>query len=273
MSPEPAGLHAWTAAVELGAQGRAAAARCALAALDADRATAASIRSLAHSTRASLIRQAGGHAAARAGDGRACSVAVAATGDPGDPWLDAAWLDGLIGLAADNLGLADFAASARLLDRAAAHAGAAAAAAGSEVDWQTLPRTALRLSWVRSEWGLYSGDLAVARAAAAASAELAADLPSPRHRIKTDLIAAAVAAAGGETAAADRGARAAHARAGELGLLPLRWAAATLLAGLRSSDQTGEQAVYQGEVTELRDRLALRGMPLAPLRPGERHGR
>lgn len=269
MSPEPAGLGAWNTAVDLGAQGRAAAARSALAALDADRAIAPSIRSLAHSTRASLIRQAGGHAAARAGDGRACALATAATRGAGDPWLDAAWLDGLIGLAADNLGLADFAAARRLLDRAAAHAAAAAAAAPDDVDWRTLPRTALRLSWVRSEWGLYAGDPTVARAAADASAELAEALPSPRHRIKTDLIAAAVDAAAGDTDAAARGARAAHTRAAELELLPLRWAAATLLAGL-DSDRRGH---YQAEVAGLRDRLARRGMPLAPLRPGERHGR
>lgn len=253
MTGEHAGLTQWQRAVELGAQGWAAAARTALATLVADPRTSTAVVSLAHSTRASLIRQSGGHAAARAGDGRACALAVAGA-DSDDEWLSAAWMDGLVGLAADNLGIGDFAASRRLLDRAA----------GCRAD----ARTALRLSWVRSEWGLYSGDLTVARAAAARSADLAEALDSPRHGLKTGLIAAAVAAATGDTEAAVRGGRAAYDRAGELGLLPLRWAAATLLAGVDPG--TGE---YAASAAELRSVLARRGMPLAPLRPGERHGR
>lgn len=267
MTGEPAGLAEWAAAVELGAQGRAAAARTALEGLAADRATAPAVRSLVHSTRASLTRQAGGHALARAADGRACALAVAADRDPSaGPWLGAAWTDGLVGLAADNLGIADFAASERLLDRAAdwwARSGGR-----DDGDWRAGPRTALRLSWVRAEWGLYSGALDVARRAVAQAAAQAERLPSPRHRLKTGLIAAAVAAAGGELAEAASGAWAAYDAAAEQGLLPLQWAAATLLAGVDAKN-----CDYPAIAAGLRAELARRGMPLAPLRSGERLAR
>lgn len=261
----------WDAAVHWGAQGRVARARPLLGELADDARLDPAIRSLAASTRASLTRQAGGHAVARIGDGRA--ALLAAGGDPRDPWAAAAWLDGLIGLAADNLGIGDFAASRRLLDRAADYAAALPGPQGAdEPDWRSTPRTALRLSWVTTEWGLYSGDLGVARAGAAASVPLAAALPSPRHRLKTGLIAAAVDAASGDTEGAARGARDAYRQAGDLGLLPLRWAAATLLAGV-AGDGDDDGVDYPAEVAALRRRLALRGMPLAPLGPTERHGR
>lgn len=271
-TPAPTGVQEWQRAVDLGAQGRAAAARRVLSTLTADPAVSPSVASLAHSTRASLLRQAGGHGPARVGDGRACLLAVGATrpssgadGAADAGWLSAAWLDGLVGLAADNLGLGDFAASRRLLDRAAEHA--AACSVLESADWRTAARTRLRLSWVRSEWGLYSGDLDTARAAAAASAELVDAVPSDRHRVKTDLIGAAVAAASGETEAAVAAGRGVYERAAAGGLLPLQWAAAALLSGVDGS------AEYASDLAVLRDRLARRGMPLAPLSPLERHGR
>ncbi|GAC56620.1 hypothetical protein GOHSU_12_00100 [Gordonia hirsuta DSM 44140 = NBRC 16056] len=249
---EPGGAAAWRTAVELGAQGRAAAARTALAALAVDPRAAPAIVSLSYSTRASLLRQAGGHGMARAGDGRACVLAAdGRTGGPtADEWMVAAWLDALIGLAADNLGLGDFSTARRLLDRAQ--------------DCPVVPpRAALRLAWVRTEWGLYSGDLDTAQSAAAVADDRSRDLASPRHQLKTGLIAAAVHGACGRFDAARAGARQAFVQADTLGLLPLRWAAATLLAGL------GEES-FAAEVTVTRDLLAARGMPLVPLRPGER---
>ena len=266
MRREPTGVQAWQRAVELGAQGRAAAARRVLATVADDPRSASAVVSLAHSTRASLLRQAGGHGVARIGDGRACLLAVDATTAPSESeWLHAAWLDGLIGLAADNLGLGDFAASQRLLDRAAAHA--AAQPRNDDADWRTAARTALRLSWVRCEWGLYSGRMDVARAAASRSAELVAVVPSPRHRIKAALIGAAVAAAGGDVDAAATAGRGVVADAAEHGFLPLQWAAAALLSGVDGDPE------YGAELGVLRDRLARRGMPFAPLSSDERHGR
>ena len=82
--------------------------------------------SLAHSTRASFLRQLGWHARARGWDGRASALAGADL---------EAHADALIGLAADALGVGRFAASAAALHRAADRpdgigAGAAAGAFG-----------------------------------------------------------------------------------------------------------------------------------------------
>ncbi len=266
MSFDP--IERWHEAVELGSRGYAAAARSALAELAADPNTPAAVAALTYSTRASLLRQAGAHGLARGGDGRACALVV----DHSGGWAVTAWLDGLIGLAADNLGIGDFAQSRRLLDRAAADLTAAesttavrgTASADIAADWRALPRVALRLAWVGAEWGLYSGDLDAAGEAAEDAAAQARSLPSPRHLVKTRLIGAATAAAAGNLAEAAAEAAAAHADAGELGLLPLQWAAAALLAAIPGHD------LYQREVPELRARLARRGMLLLPLGPGER---
>ncbi|WP_454162589.1 hypothetical protein [Gordonia iterans] len=272
MIDAPTGRHHWERAVEFGAHGRVAAARTVLDEVAAAAGTSAAVTSLAASTRGSLIRQAGGHRAARAADGRACALASAAATGQGGPWLAAAWVDGLVGLAADGLGVADFAGSRALLDRAdrflGEHFPPGPDEAGEELEWCTVPRVRLRVSWVRTEWGLYSGDLDTARSASAASQILAERLPSPRHRLKTELIAAAVAAAAGDTPGARRAAREVFDRTGELGLAPLRWAAATLLTGVTPGG--GE---YPAEADRLRAILARRGMPIAPLTLGERHGR
>lgn len=273
-------IERWQDAVDAGARGNAAAARSALAVLAADPATSPAIRSLSFSTRASLLRQSGGHGAARVGDGRACALVAgragvwspAAGSSPPDVWSMAGWLDGLIGLAADNLGLGAFAQARRLLDRAAAdlagaeQTGAEQTGVGGDGvgDWRTLPRVALRLAWVRAEWGLYSGDLVVARQAADLAARRAATLPSPRHAIKTRLIGAAASAATGHIDAAVAAGVVAHTDARDAGLLPLQWAAATLLAGVCGNGD------YQREVRDLRAELARRGMPMMPLEPGER---
>lgn len=254
----------WQEAVELGARGYAAAARASLSALAAEPATSPAIRSLTFSTRASLLRQAGGHGLARGGDGRACALAVGdrSAGERfADEWMAAAWLDGLIGLAADNLGVGDFALSRQLLDRADDDLHRAQVLPAT--DWRTVPRSALRLAWVRAEWGLYAGQVDVAQESIDVAAQRAQALRSPRHSMKTQLIGAAVAAASGEGGRAHSEGLAAHATASQLGLLPLHWAAATLLAGVSGND------VYLGEAAELRTKLARLGMSLVPLEPGE----
>ena len=87
--------------------------------------------SLAHSTRASLLRQLGWHDRARRWDGRAMTLA----GSNAEAGADA-----LIGLAADALGVGRFAASATALGRA-----------GELLTGSTRPRLPVRLAWVSAE--------------------------------------------------------------------------------------------------------------------------
>ncbi|MGW0440278.1 hypothetical protein ACWDYD_17145 [Nocardia sp. NPDC003054] len=98
--PTPATpLDRWYRAVALGAQGRYAAARAELSTLSRARIDPA-LRSRVESTRGSLLRQLGGHAAAAAFDGRAATLALGAAGtDRAEALADA-----YTGLAADALG-------------------------------------------------------------------------------------------------------------------------------------------------------------------------
>jgi len=264
----------WWAAVELGARGRAAAARTELNALDADPGTAPAVRSLAHSTRGSLTRQAGGHAVARAADGAACALVATAVREGGlagrgwtsAPWTAAAWADGLIGLAADALGIGDFRAADTLLGRTESFLDSLAD--DPAADWRTLARVRLRATWVRTEWALYSGRIVAAQAQTGRLQSAAAAVPSRRHRLKTTLILAAIAAASDKTGDAVALAEDSRRRAAAQGALPLLWAAESMLMSLSPYPQD-----MASDVRRLRDELALRGMPFAPLRPGERHGR
>ena len=261
---DPTLLGRWQDAVDLGAAGQAAAARRRLDAIESSAETPAALGSLALSTRGSLTRQAGGHAVARRADG-AAARRLAGFDVQSDPWTAAAWADALIGLAADDLGVGDLGASSILLDRASEHLAGLDDDAG---DWRTLPRVRLRLAWVRTERRLYGRDPDGAAAAYAGALEAAAQVPSPRHRVKTDLIGAAVDAARGRTEEACRAAHDVYRRTGELGLAPLQWAAGTLLAALAP-----EPTEYIARVADLRRSLAVQGMPIAPLSPGERHHR
>ncbi|ALG84175.1 hypothetical protein [Gordonia phthalatica] len=219
----PTAADRWARAVDLGARGYAAAARTIVDRLLREATVPAAVRSAALATRASLTRQAGGHAIARADDGAAIR---AVAGDHG-PWAVAARVDALIGLAADDLGVGDFTASGLLLDRAAAELGAAESS-----DWICVGRPRLRLGWVRTELALYTGDPRAAELAANARA-LSVGAPSARHRIKTDLIAAAASAAAGDIGHAADEAQRLAAACRTAGLLPLEWAAQTMVAGLR----------------------------------------
>lgn len=251
----PRGVARWIEAVDLGARGRASAARVVLADLVRDRHADRALVSLALSTRASLTRQAGKHADARVDDGAAL-LAVSGRSST-DPWVLAARVDALVGLAADSLGIWDFDGSLRLLDRAgseldAAELDSAPAAGGS--GWACEGRIRLRLAWVRTELALYSGDPAAATLAARA-VELAIDAPSDRHRLKTELIAAA---ADPEDAAVEAE-RIADA-CGVAGLIPLEWAARTMLAGLRP-----ERVDAASTAAALQQALIDWGMPFEPL--------
>ncbi|MGB3603698.1 hypothetical protein [Gordonia sp. (in: high G+C Gram-positive bacteria)] len=257
LSGDVASLMRWVDAVELGARGRAAAARTVVADLLRDPRVDAAVKSLSLSTRASLTRQAGRHADAQIDDGAA--LLVAAQARTASPWARAAQIDALVGLAADSLGIWDFDGSRRLLDRAAAQLWSAQT--DYEPQWACDGRLQLRLAWVRTELALYSG--APAASLAARAVELAADAPSIRHRLKTALIA--TAASNGDTAADDAERIANDCAAA--GLAPLEWAARTMLAGLRPDG--GEAAARAAELQAV---LIDWGMPFVPVAEPDNRG-
>lgn len=247
----------WTAAVALGGQGRYAAAAALLEGLVRDHRAPVEVRAHALVTRASHLRQRGGHALAERLDGQAlalvapvldgasphraapapgpagegpsgargprpaaCATAfagatvaggrspsggadagrranperdpVAAATGPANPCADllSARVDALAGLAADALGQGHLDRSARLLNRADAVLAAGAAGSPGARPW----RPVVRADWVRAELALARGDLDGAATAAARAVRGAAAAGSPRHLVKSRLLAAVVAA-------------------------------------------------------------------------------
>lgn len=105
----PSAITRWAAAVALGGVGHYARAAGVLEALRRDPAVDPGLRAHALVTRASHLRQLGGHAAATPLDGRAARLArgLGCPVGPDDPWgtgAVAAVADALTGLAADALG-------------------------------------------------------------------------------------------------------------------------------------------------------------------------
>lgn len=174
--------------------------------------------SLAHSTRASFLRQLGWHDRARPWDGRAVALAGS------DPEAGA---DALIGLAADALGVGRFAASAAALRRA-----------GEVLARSAPPRLPVRLAWVSAELAMARGEGGTAVGHAEHAVELAAAFGSARHTLKSDVILAAGLCSAGEIDASRHVADAALQHAGRLGMIPLRWALACLLADIGSAAHT-----------------------------------
>ncbi len=222
----------WLRAVAAGGQGYYGCAHSELAALRRE-VTAGPLASLAHSTQGSLLRQLGWHALARGWDGRAVLLA----GHEVEARVDA-----LIGLAADALGLGRFAASATLLDRADATLSGAA---------DPPSRLAIRVQWVSAELAMATGDGATALRHAERSVELAAVAEgSIRHRIKSNVVLAAALCCASRLEEARTVADSALAATGQCGLVPLRWALASLLNGIGSETYSGP------EVLEIRDEAA-----------------
>ncbi|WP_300017254.1 hypothetical protein [Pseudonocardia sp.] len=217
----------------LGGLGRYAAATVRLGGLLADPATPAAVAAHAGVTLASLRRQQGGHAAARALDGAALRRAVTAGGpdrtdadrtdadgtDADGTDALAARVDALVGLAADALGLGDPLAAERLLR---------AAAALPHPSW----RLRVRAGWVRAELALCAGPAAGAVAPAEAALAGAEAAGSVRHVLKSRLVLAVARAVtrpnGRELAELDAVADA----AAVAGLLPLVWPARLAAADL-----------------------------------------
>ena len=174
--------------------------------------------SLAHSTRASFLRQLGWHDRARGWDG----LAIALAGS--DPESGA---DAFIGLAADALGVGRFAASATALRRA-----------GELLRRPASPRLPVRLAWVSAELAMARGEGATAVGHAERAVDLAAALGSARHTLKSAVVRAAALSSAGEIDASRRLADAALQDADRLGIIPLRWALACLLADIGSATHT-----------------------------------
>ncbi|HEU5475981.1 MAG TPA: hypothetical protein VFV67_35595 [Actinophytocola sp.] len=209
----------WLAAVVLGGQGRYAAAATLLDGLRgaADPVLAA----LAASTLASHRRQLGGHGAARLLDAAALHrLAAAPAAVPAQAWSDV-----LLGLAADALGHGRFTEADRLLSRARAL---------GDPGW----RGAIRLAWVSAEVALGRGRPGAAVPHAETAAGLAGAAGSVRHRIKSALVLGAALATRsdpGDRKRANGLLADARLAATDLGLLPLVWPCALLLAGLEPS--------------------------------------
>ncbi len=218
----------WLRAVAAAGQGRYAAAMADLDALDRTK-TNPSLTSLAYSTRASLLRQLGGHLVARACDGRAWALA--------DADVDAG-ADALIGLAADALGVGRFTVSRRLLRRA------------DDLLGDTRGRLAVRHAWVGAELAMVTGDGASAVAEALRAVALAAGLTSSRHAVKSQVVLAAALSSAGAFDDSRAVADAASISAERLRLIPLNWALACLLTDLGSSVHS------PSEICARRERLA-----------------
>jgi hypothetical protein len=210
----------WLRAVAAGGQGRYGSAMTDLATLLQ---RGGPLVSLAHSTRASFLRQLGWHDRARRWDGLAMAMAGS------DPKAGA---DALIGLAADALGVGRFAASAAALGRA-----------GEILRRGLPPRLPVRLAWVSAELAMVTGDGATAVGHAERAIELAAALGSARHAVKSDMVLAAALCSAGDLDRSRVVADAALDSAGGLGIIPLRWALACLLADIGSACHSATQVL------------------------------
>jgi hypothetical protein len=130
----------------------------------------------------------------------------------------------LIGLAADALGVGRFAASATALGRAA------------DLLTVSVPaRLPVRLAWVSAELAMARADGATAVGHAERSVQLAAGLGSARHAVKSDTVLAAALCSAGKIDLSRTVADTALDAADGLGIIPLRWALACLLADIGSA--------------------------------------
>jgi hypothetical protein len=215
----------WLRAVAAGGQGRYGAALTDLDALQRT-STRGALASLGFSTRASFLRQLGGHRAARGWDGRAWASAGSDV---------AAGTDALVGLAADALGMGRFPLSAQLLRRA----GDLLSAGGDSVD----PRLPVRLAWVSAELAMFTGDGSTAVAHAERAVDLASDLGSARHDTKSRVVLAAALCSTGNIEASRTVADDALLTTQQHGLVPLSWAVASLLVDVGSAVHSLPQIV------------------------------
>jgi hypothetical protein len=100
------------------------------------------------------------------------------------------------------------------------------------------PRLPVRLAWVSAELAMASGDGPTAVGHAERAIELAATLGSARHTVKSDMVLAAALCGAGDIDRSRKVADAALDAAGGLGMIPLRWALACLLADVGSASHS-----------------------------------
>ncbi|MBF6172588.1 hypothetical protein IU476_14060 [Nocardia blacklockiae] len=258
-------VESWLRAVVLGGQGRYAAARAELRRTHRDSRDPV-LRSLAASTRASLLRQLGWHARAAGLDGHALALVL-----PPDPTTAGtasaarreAVCDALTGLAADALGTARPELSARLLKRCQTYLGefppgfpeVDAAPRGGDATPESDPtwpvtavgsRVLVRWYWVAAETALAAPGAGLVAETALRYADTALALaergPSVRHRVKSRLLVAAAAAAAGDLEQSRASAAAVSSQSRENGLVPLRWACALLRSGVAAGAEAAAAA-------------------------------
>ena len=225
-------VQRWLRAVGAAGQGHYGSAHTELSTLRRAQASGP-LASLACSTQASLLRQLGWHQRARGWDGRALVLA----GGHAEARIDA-----LVGLAADALGLGRFPLAATLL-------GVARAVLDDNRDVPA--RVPVRVEWVSAELAMSIGDGAAAVRHARRGVELAQSAGQlARHRVKSNVVLAAALCSSGRLDDSREVADLSLAITGELGLVPLRWALASLLAGIGSASYT------VGQVQEIKARAA-----------------
>lgn len=224
LPPAVTPLDSWRRAVALGARGYYGRSAAELTRTHALGRTDPLLRSLALSTEGSLRRQLGWHRLAGEFDGAAFALVGAL--ESSEPLAIAARCDALTGLAADALGQGRLALGEQLLGRCATEL---------ERSDERVWRQRLRLMWVSAEISFASGAGTRALELARAGDELARECPSVRHRIKTRLLLAAAFCVQGDLDGSRDVALDVLQQCEDQGLLPLRWAAAMLLAGVDPS--------------------------------------
>jgi hypothetical protein len=93
----------------------------------------------------------------------------------------------------------------------------------------------VRFGWVSAELAMFTGDGAAALGHAERAVGLAESTGSARHAVKSDVVLAAALCSAGDPDAARRVADAALTVTERLGLVPLSWALACLLADVGSA--------------------------------------
>ncbi len=177
--------------------------------------------SLAAGTVASIHRQLGRHSVAQGYD----EAAVAGSEGEGE-----AGFDGLLGLAADAVGLG-------APEEAASRLAEAAQLADDRPDWW---RQRVRLGWVRAEVDLLHGRTDEAAAAAADAVELAERSGAPRHVAKGLLFLGVAQVEAGRTEEATTTLRRGALLAESLGTLPLQWPIRAVLGALLAGQDDAE---------------------------------
>jgi tetratricopeptide (TPR) repeat protein len=178
---------------------------------------------LAAATIASVRRQLGQHDLARQADDQALAYSEG---------LGEAGFDGLLGLAADAVGLVDLAAAQQRFAQAEA-------LVEQRADWW---RQRVRLNWVRAEIALLEGDPAAAIAAATAAVQRAEASGAPRHVAKGLLFLGVAQVQAGELDEAESTLRRAAMLADSLGTLPLLWPSRAVLGALLEEKDPGGSA-------------------------------